>query len=66
MSNEPLNNLNVNTNFFGVQSCASCRYVNYNGQICGLSVSPRYGQKITSQDWCRFWGPKMQNPSLDN
>lgn len=69
MSNEPNPSLNNyipetivnNKEYFGVHSCASCRYVNYNGIVCGSLISPKSGQKITQDDWCRYWGPKMQN-----
>lgn len=51
--------------YFGIQSCASCRWVNYNGLVCGDPVSPKYNQKITEKTYCRYWTPKLQNPSFN-
>ena len=45
----------------GRASCQSCRYVNYNGETCGLSVSPNYAKRVGVSDWCRFWSPKIGN-----
>ncbi len=50
--------------FQGVTSCQSCRWIDYNGSVCGNLVSPLYGQKITPEKWCRYWAPKMFNVDL--
>mgnify|MGYP006282585161 CR=1 FL=1 len=70
MSNEPHSTQNKNYNpntpidnkeYFGMQSCASCRYIDYNGQVCGHLLSPRSGSHVKQKNWCRYWSPKMQN-----
>lgn len=49
----------------GRHSCQVCRYVDYNGETCGLAVSPLYGKKVGVNDWCRYWAPAMgRNVSL--
>ncbi len=45
-------------NYQGLNSCQSCLYTNYNGNICGQPLSPNAGKKVTPKTWCRYWAPK--------
>lgn len=72
MSNEPKppsNNYYINSRvnnkeFFGVHSCASCRWIEYNGNVCGSLISPKSGLPINENTWCRYWAPAMQRAPL--
>jgi len=37
--------------------CKSCRYVDFNGQYCGLRISPFGNRPIKQDNWCRYWAP---------
>lgn len=69
--NPELPGMNISTKigqgltYQGRTSCQSCRYVNYNGEVCGQPLSPLYNKRVGVSDWCRFWSPKVgQNISL--
>ena len=52
--------------YIGVQACQSCRQINYNGQTCGSMVSPFAGQIMSPDQWCRYWTPRLHNPTFNN